>query len=199
MVGPDSRGEGGAVAWTVTLKLFVAPKFGVPLSVTLTLTTFVLGPCPSVGVQLIAPVAGLMVMPVGALTSAKVKLIAGKSRAGEQASTLSAVCSLIVWSAGTVNTGARFTSLTITWNVLVTLKAGTPLSVTLTLTAFVLGPCASVGVQLIAPLAGLMVMPAGELTSAKVKLLAGRSASVALALTCSAVRSASSRSPGRYS
>src|SRR3989440_10903730 len=73
------------------------------------------------------------------------------------------------------------------------LRAGTPLSVTLTLTTFVLGPCASVGVQLIAPLAGLMVMPAGELTKAKVKVLAGRSASVALALTfsvvCSLIRS----------
>src|SRR5204863_360169 len=148
---------------------------------------FVLGPCASVGVQLIAPVAGLMVMPVGALTKAKVKLLAGMSASIALAFTFSVVCSAIVWSAGTVNTGARFTSLTVTVNVLVTLRAGTPLSVTLTLTAFVLGPCASVGVQLIAPLPGLMVMPVGALTKAKVKLLAGISASVALALTFSVV------------
>src|SRR2546429_293254 len=87
-------------------------------------------------------------------------------------------------------TGEGTAALTVTVNVLVTLKAGTPLSVTLTLTMFVLGPCASLGVQLIAPLAGLMVMPVGALTSAKVKLLAGRSASVALALTFSVVCSA---------
>src|SRR5438552_3484491 len=122
---------------------------------------FVLGPCASVGVQLIAPLAGLMVMPAGELTKAKVKLLAGRSASVAVALTLSVVCSVIVWSAGTVNTGARFTSLTVTVNVLVTLRAGTPLSVTLTLTAFVLGPCASVGVQLIAPVAGLMVMPVG--------------------------------------
>src|SRR5437870_2147237 len=162
---------------TITWKVLVTLKAGTPLSVTLTLTMFVLGPCPSVGVQLIAPVAGLMVMPAGELTRAKVRSEARRVGSEGIAPTFSAVCSLIVWSAGTLSTGARFTSLTITWNVLVTLKAGTPLSVTLTLTMFVLGPCPSVGVQLIAPVAGLMVMPAGELTKAKVKLLAGRSAS----------------------
>src|SRR5438477_484523 len=185
----DSITGEGTAALTVTVNVLVTLRAGTPLSVTLTLTMFVLGPCASVGVQLIAPVAGLMVMPAGELARAKVKVLAGRSASVAVAFTLSDVCSLIVWSAGTVNTGARFTSLTITWNVLVTLRAGTPLSVTLTLTAFVLGPCASVGVQLIAPLAGLMVMPAGALTKAKVKVLAGRSASVALALTFSVVSS----------
>src|SRR2546421_6131211 len=148
---------------------------------------FVLGPCASLGVQLIAPLAGLMVMPVGALTNAKVKLLAGMSSFINDTATTEIFSLAYATLVRTVSTGALFTSLTITWNVLVTLRAGTPLSVTLTLTAFVLGPCASVGVQLIAPLAGLMIMPAGELTSAKVKLLAGRSASVALALTLSVV------------
>src|SRR5204862_446650 len=118
---------------------------------------FVLGPCASVGVQLIAPVAGLMVMPAGELPRAKGKVLAGRSASFALAFTFSVVCSAIVWSAGTVNTGARFTSLTITLNVLVTLRAGT-LSLPAALPIlFVLGPCASVGVQLIAPLAGLMV------------------------------------------
>src|SRR5207249_3998632 len=123
----------------------------------------------------------------GALTKAKVKLLAGMSASIALAFTFSVVCSAIVWSAGTVNTGARFTSLTVTVNVLVTLKRSEERRVGLTLTAFVLGPCASDGVKLIAPLAELMVMPVGELTSAKVKVLAGRSASVALALTFSVV------------
>src|SRR5437879_4019540 len=168
---------------TVTVKLFVALKAGTPLSVTVTLTTFVLGPCASLGVQLITPLAALIVIPVGALTSAKVSVLAGRSASVALALTLRPVCSSIVWLAGTLNTGARFTSVTVTVKLFVALKAGTPLSVTLTLTTFVLGPCASLGVQLITPLAGLMLMPRGALTNAKVNVLAGRSASVALALT----------------
>src|SRR5205807_6696098 len=101
-------------------------------------------------------------------------VLPGRAAPAGRAATVRAVCSWVGCSAGAISTGARFTSLTVTVNVLVTLKAGTPLSVTLTLTTFVLGPCASVGVQLIAPVAGLMVMPVGELTKAKVKLLAGR-------------------------
>src|SRR5205823_5268005 len=157
---------------TVTVNVLVTLRAGTPLSVTLTLTMFVLGPCASVDVQLIAPLAGLMVMPAGELTSAKVKLLAGRSASVALALTLIVVCSLIAWSPGPALHGALPISLTVTVNVLVTLRAGTPLSVTLTLTAFVLGPCASVGVQLIAPLAGLMVMPVGALTKAKVKVLA---------------------------
>src|SRR3989442_1020452 len=144
----------------MTWNVFVTLKFGVPLSVTLRLTRFVLGPCASLGVQLIAPVAGLMVIPVGALTNAKVSVLAGISTSVADALTLNVVCSAMVWFAGTVSTGALFTSVTITVNVFVTLKLGVPLSVTLTLTRFVLGPCASVGVQVIAPVLGLMVIPA---------------------------------------
>src|SRR5437879_7809796 len=79
--------------------------------------------------------------------------------------------------------GARFTSVTVTVKLLVTLNAGTPLSVTLTLTRFVLGPCASRGGLLITQLSGLLLISWGELNSANVKVLAGMSASVALALT----------------
>src|SRR3989440_8211422 len=148
---------------------------------------FVLGPCASLGVQLIAPLAGLMVMPVGALTNAKVKLLAGMSSFINDTATTEIFSLAYATLVRSVNTGARFTSLTITWNVLVTLRAGTPLSVTLTLTTFVLGPCASVGVQLIAPVAGLMVMTASALARATVTVLARRSASVSLALTFSVV------------
>src|SRR5204863_93780 len=105
--------------------------------------------------------AGLIVIPVGALTKEKVSVFAGRSASVALAVTLRVVCSSIVRSAGTLNTGARFTSRTVTVNLFVALKAGTPLSVTLTLTTFVLGPCASFGVQLTTPLPRLIVIPVG--------------------------------------
>src|SRR5438046_4196004 len=81
-----------------------------------------------------------------------------------------------------------------TRKLLVALKLGEPLSKTRTVTVFVLGPCASVGVQAIAP-AEETVRPVGPDTSAKVSVLAGRSESVAVAFTLSAVCSAIAEVP----
>src|SRR6266851_3558552 len=78
--------------------------------------------------------------------------------------TVSVVSSLIVRLAWPGNTGALFTSLTVTVKELVALKAGVPLSVTMVVNVFVLGPCASPGVQLITPLA-LMLAPVGGATN----------------------------------
>src|SRR2546429_4478190 len=50
-----------------------------------------------------------------------------------------------LFRSGNVSTGALFTSVTITWKLLVALKLGEPLSNTRTVTVFVLGPCASLG------------------------------------------------------
>ena len=58
------------------------------------------------------------------------------------------------------STGGLFTSRTITVKLLVALKGGDPLSVTTVVIVFVPGPCASLGVQLMTPLAS-MVAPAG--------------------------------------
>ena len=57
------------------------------------------------------------------------------------------VSSLIVRFVCTGNTGALFTSSTVTLKLLVALKAGTPLSVTTVVNVATLGPWASVGVQ----------------------------------------------------
>ncbi len=65
--------------------------------------------------------------------------------------------------------------------LLVVLRAGEPLSVTLTVTVFTLGPSASVGVHEIAPLAAT-VSPLGPETLAKVREFAGISESVAVAV-----------------
>src|SRR2546427_5555128 len=123
---------------------------GVPSSKTRTVTVLVLGPCASVGVQAMAPDEET-VRPVGPDTNAKLSVLAGRSESVAEAVMLSAVCSTMVCVPGTVRIGAVFTSLTITWKLLVTLMLGVPSSKTRTVTVFVLGPCASVGVQAIAP------------------------------------------------
>src|SRR5437773_997552 len=98
----------------------------------MTSITLVLGPWASEGVQLIAPVPGTIVMPLGCAPRLKASVLAGRSGSVALADTFSAVNSSIVWSAGTKTDGALFTSLTVTVNVLVTLSDGLPLSVTAT-------------------------------------------------------------------
>ncbi len=63
--------------------------------------------------------------------------------------------------ATTFNTGAAFASVTVIVIVSRSLSAGLPLSVTTTSKVNVPGPCASVGVQLNAPVVGLMLAPNG--------------------------------------
>src|SRR2546426_468157 len=96
------------------------------------------------------------------------------------------------------NPGGVFTSVTITRKLLVALMLGAPLSKTRTVTVLVLGPCASVGVQAMAP-PDETVRPVGPETSAKLSVLAGRSESVAVALTLSAVCSGMVCVPGTVS
>src|SRR5204863_181677 len=84
----------------------------------------------------------------------------------------SALNSSIVWLAGTLNTGATFTSRNGNVKRLDASHVETPFSVTTTVIVFVLGPCASLGVQLIAPLLPLIVMPAGGPTRLNVSVLA---------------------------
>ena len=56
-------------------------------------------------------------------------------------------------------------------------KLGEPSSVTRTVIRLVLGPCASLGVQVKIPLVGLMTAPAGALLRLKVRICAGASMS----------------------
>src|ERR1051326_8200146 len=136
------------------------------------------------------------VKPVGPETSAKVSVLAGRSASVAVAFAASAVCSAMVCVPGRVREGAVFDSVTITRKLFVVLILGEPLSNTRTVTAFVLGPSASVGVQAIAPL-DETVKPEGPDTRAKIRELAGKSASVAVALTASAVSSAMVCVPGK--
>src|SRR2546426_4948013 len=150
----------------MTWKLLVALMLGVPLSKTRTVTVLVLGPCASLGVQAMAPLEET-VRPLGPDTNAKVSVLAGTSRSVAVALTLRKVCSAMVCVPGTVNVGWVFTSVTMTWKLLVALKLGVPLSKTRTVTVLVLGPWASVGVHVIAP-AEETVRPVGPDTRAKV-------------------------------
>ena len=67
--------------------------------------------------------------------------------------------------------------------LLVALRGGEPLSVTTTVIVLTLGPCNSPGVQLIAPVSGTIVIPAGGESRLNSRLFAGISESVAEAET----------------
>ena len=79
--------------------------------------------------------------------------------------------------------------MTITVKLLVSLDGGAPLSVTRTVIRLVLGPWASVGVQVSTPLLGSRSTPVGADTKPKVNVLAGRSASIAVFVTVSVLSS----------
>src|SRR2546422_10144320 len=103
--------------------LLVALRLGEPLSETRTVTLLVLGPCASVGVQAMAP-AEETARPVGPDTNAKVSGLAGRSESVAVAVTLSAVCSAMGCVPGTVSTGAVFTAVTTTRELLVSANRG---------------------------------------------------------------------------
>ena len=121
---------------------------------------FVLDCCETGGVQVITPVVELITIPVGAETRLNVRRFAGISASNAVLVIVMVAPTRTVCGAGTVNTGALFTSLTTTVKLLLSVNGGVPLSATCTVNVFVLGPWASVGVQLTTPLA-LMAAPAG--------------------------------------
>ena len=135
------------------LKVCVALIDGVPLSATITVNTFVEPDGPAT-VQLKTPLFVLIVAPAGA-PAARLKKseFVGKSESVALAMKVTVWPIALVRSAIGANTGALFNSLTVTVKVLVALKGGVPLSVTLVVnTTPELGPCASVGVQVMMPL-----------------------------------------------
>src|SRR5438132_729764 len=124
-------------------------------------------------------------MPAGADSRLKFSALTGRSGSVAVFVTINVLNSLIVWFAGTISTGARFTSLTITVKLLVALNGGEPLSVTRMVMRLVLERCASIGVQVSTPLLGSRLTPSGAETNSKVRVSAGTSASVAILVTTS--------------
>src|SRR5438876_267626 len=174
---------------TITVKLLVSLDGGALLTVTRTVIRLVLGPWASVGVQVSTPVLGFRSTPVGADTRLKVKVLAGRSASIAVFVAVSVLSSVTVCAAGTVSTGAVFTSLTITVKLLVSLDGDAPLSVTRTVIRLVLGPWASVGVQVSTPVLGFRFTPSGADTRLKVNVFTGRSASLAVIVTVSVLSS----------
>src|SRR5438094_316553 len=79
--------------------------------------------------------------------------------------------------------------VTITRNVVLLLRGGEPSSVTRTVMRLVLGPWASVGVQVNTPVLGWRFTPVGAATKLKLRALARMFVSVAVFVTTSVVSS----------
>src|SRR5439155_15284910 len=128
-----------------------------PLSVTRTVT----GNVPVAdGVQLKAPVEPLIVAPAGAPASNEnVSVFAGTSPSVAVAVKVTGVPTVPVLFPIAARTGAWFTSFTVIVIAAVPFIAGLPLSVATMVTGYTPGPCASVGVQLKAPVAAPIVAP----------------------------------------
>src|SRR5437773_3901920 len=126
-------------------------------------------------------------------------MLPGTSPSVVELVTVSGLRAAAVRSLRADSTGALFASVTTTVKLLVSLDLGTPLSVTFTVIRLVLGPWASVGVQLSTPLLGSRFTPLGADTKLKVNALAGRSASLAVFVTVSVLSSGTVRSVGTVS
>src|SRR5205814_2367687 len=136
------------------------------------------------------PLLGSKLTPSGADCRLKVSLLAGRSESVAKLVTTSVASPWITLSGGTVSTGALFTLLTTTAKLRVSLNGGELLSATRTVITLVLGPCASVGVQVSTPLAGSTVAPASLWESSKkVKGVVEGSEAVAVLVTIRVVNS----------
>src|SRR6266545_2502381 len=107
---------------TTTVKLLVSLDGGAPLSVTRIVIKFVLGPWASVGVQVSTPLLEFRFTPAGADTRLKVRVFAGRSASLAVFVTVSVLTSPMVWSGGTVSTGALLASVTTTVKLLVSVS-----------------------------------------------------------------------------
>src|SRR5258708_37869131 len=131
---------------TAIVKVFASLRGGEPSSVTRIVTVLVAWENPLGGIQAKTPLVALMVAPAGAPgSSVNVNELAGMSASVAMAVKLNRLSSFTVLSLMGANTGALFTSLTMTEKLLVSLNGGLPLSVTRTVMTLVLGPCASLG------------------------------------------------------
>src|SRR5213592_3371934 len=141
-----------------------------------------------------------MTIPSGADARLNVGVPGGRSGSAKVLVTTKVLSSSILKSAGTLRTGALlFTSSTMTVKLLRSPKGGEPLSVTCTPMTLVLGPWASVGVQLNTPVFGLRITPLGAAVRLKLRWGAGRSESVAVFVTRSVVNSLIRRLAGTVS
>src|SRR5713101_4843348 len=131
------------------------------------LTTFVLGDCALLGDQVNTPVDGSRLTPAGApAPRLKVRICGGRSGSLTTLVKVSNCPAATVLLAMGESTGGELTSLTTMLKRCVALKLGLPLSNTRTRMLLLLGPWASLGVQLKMPVTGSTVAPLGAETMA---------------------------------
>src|SRR5438445_1364418 len=131
------------------------------------LRALVLGDCALLGVQVKTPLAGSRLTPAGApAPRLKVRICGGRSGSLTTLVKLSSCPAATVLFGIGERTGGELTSLTTMLKRWVALKLGLPLSNTRTRMLLLLGPWASVGVQLKRPLAESTVAPLGAETMA---------------------------------
>src|SRR5207249_2640375 len=156
----------------------------------------VLGPWASVGVQVSTPLLGSRFTPLGAETKLKVNAFAGRSASLAMFVTVSVLSSGTVRSVGTVNIGRPSCRETATVKLVMSLCLDMTFLVSFSVIRLVLGPWASVGVQVNTPVLGSRFTPLGADTRLKVNAFAGRSASLAMFVTVSVLSSGTVRSVG---
>src|SRR5581483_3297694 len=154
------------MALTVTVKLLVALKCCeltalVFVSVTTVVNTLVLGTWPVTGVHVITPLASIAAL-VGLASKTYASGLTGTSKSVAVFVTTRLAKPAVVRLPWAGNTGAVFTSFTVTVKLLVALRP--PLSLTTVVIVFIPGPCASFGVHVMTPLA-LIVAFVGEFKS----------------------------------
>src|SRR5688572_2063188 len=175
----------------ITVTVICSSAFDTP-SDRRTVSSYVPAPCVAVGVQLNSPVLPLIVAPAGAFGRENVRTFAGSSASVAVAVNVSAFPQTTDLSPTEPRTGAALASVMVIVTCRSPLSAGAPSSVARTANAYVAGPCASVGVQVKAPVAASIVAPAGPPT--RLKAIALPSGSVAAAVNTTDEPSAPVRS-----
>ena len=132
-------------------------------SETLTVMVWVEGAWLRTGFQRTSPVADTVKL-VGPFTNRYVRVLAGSSESVAERVTCNGLPWTIAWLATAASTGALLASVTVTEKVRSAVKPSG--SLTRTVTGWVSGPCASVGVQRITPVAASTDSPEGPDTKA---------------------------------
>src|SRR5207247_7960276 len=112
----------GDDAFTITVNEFVPLRLGEPSSVTRTFTVLTVSAWATVGRQLNAPLPLMIVAPVGGLTSENDNVFAGISGSVAVAVKLMVCPGLTVRLVSGPTTGGKFTSLTITVKLFVSVR-----------------------------------------------------------------------------
>src|SRR5439155_6797708 len=159
---------------TITRNVVLLLRGGEPSSVTHTVTVFVLSACAAVGCQVKTPLDASMAAPTGApIPRLKVRMFGGMSGSYALFVMIKREPGRMVRSGTGMSSGGLFTSLTTTVKLRVSLNGVEPSSVTRTVMRLVLGPCASVGVQVTTPVSGCRLTAVAAATNLDRRALAG--------------------------